>query len=221
MGRRCGPPSQGWKTFLRNHATDIAPIDLFVLTTAGFKLLYGLAIIHLGRRRLVWTSVTINPTAEWIARQINEAFPWDQAPRYLISDRDGSYGVMVERRIRAMGIRDRPTAPRSPWQNGHIERLIGSIGRECLDHVVVLGEAHLRRILRAYADYCNRRRTHLALEKDAPFGRPIRAIGQAVAIPVLGGLYHQYARMAQLVWTTDRARPVEAATVSRSPIVST
>ena len=151
MERRRGPPSQGWKTFLRNHASDIAAIDLFVLTTAGFKLLYGLAIIHLGRRRLVWTSVTINPTAEWIARQITEAFPWDQAPRYLIRDRDGSYGVMVERRIRAMGIRDRPTAPRSPWQNGHIERLIGSIGRECLDHVVVLGEAHLRRILRAYA----------------------------------------------------------------------
>ena len=117
--RRRGPPSQGWKTFLRNHAPDIAAIDLFVVPTIGFKLLYGLAIIHLERRRLVWTNVTANPTAEWIARQITEAFPWDQAPRYLIRDRDGSYDVMVERRIRAMGIRDRPTAPRSPWQNGH------------------------------------------------------------------------------------------------------
>jgi len=142
--RRRGPPSQGWKTFLRNHAPDIAAIDLFVVPTIGFKLLYGLAIILLERRRLVWTNVTANPTAEWIARQITEAFPWDQAPRYLIRDRDGSYGAIVRNRIRAMGIRDRPTAPRSPWQNGHVERLIGSIRRECLDHVMVMGEAGQR-----------------------------------------------------------------------------
>jgi transposase InsO family protein len=116
-------------------------------------------------------------------RQITEAFPWDQAPRYLIRDRDRSYGAIVRKRIRAMGIRDRPTAPRSPWQNGHIERFIGSIRRECLDHVVVLGEAHLRRIPSAYADYCNRARTHLALE-NAPLGRPVHAIGQVVATPV-------------------------------------
>ena len=125
MGRRRGPQSQRWKTFLRNHAPDIAAIDLFVVRTIGFKLLYGLAIIHLGRRRLVWTNVTANPTSEWIAHQITEAFPWDEAPRYLIRDRDNSYSVIVRKRIRAMGIRDRPTAPRSPWQNGHIERLIG------------------------------------------------------------------------------------------------
>src|SRR5216684_5034150 len=139
--RRRGPPSQGWKTFLRNHAPDIAAIDLFVMPTIGFKLLYGLVIIHLERRRLVWTNVTANPTAEWIARQLTEAFPWDQAPSYLIRDRDSSYGGIVRKRIRAMGIRDRPTAARSPWQNGYIERLIGSIRRECLDHVLVLGEA--------------------------------------------------------------------------------
>src|SRR5450755_3381369 len=149
MVRRRGPPSQAWKTFIRNHAPDIAAIDLFVVPTIDFKLLYGLAIIRLGRRRLVWTSATANPTSEWIARQITEAFPWDEAPRYLIRDRDGSYGIIVRKRIRAMGIRDRPTAPRSPWQNGHTERLIGSIRRECLDHVLILGEAHLRQILRA------------------------------------------------------------------------
>lgn len=142
MVRRRGPSSQGWKTFLRNHAPDIAAIDLFVVRTLGFRLLYGLAIIHLERRRLVWTNVTANPTSEWVALQITEAFPWDRAPSYLIRDRDRSYGVVVRKRIRAMGIRDRPTAARSPWQNGHIERLIGSIRRECLDHVLVLSEAH-------------------------------------------------------------------------------
>jgi transposase InsO family protein len=171
MERRRGPPSQGWKTFLRNHAPDIAASDPFVVPTIGFKLLYGLAIIHLERRRLIWTNVTSNPTAEWIACQITEAFPWEQAPRYLIRDRDGSYGTIVRNRLRAMGIRDRPTAPRSPWQNGHVERLIGSIRRECLDQVVVLGEVPLRRILRTYADYYNRARTHLALDKDTPLGR--------------------------------------------------
>jgi transposase InsO family protein len=149
---RCGPPSQGWKTFIRNHAPDIAAIDMFVVPTIDFKLLYGLAIIHLGRRRLVWTNVTANPTSEWIARRITEAFPWDEGPRYLIRDRDSSYGVIVRKRIRAMGIRDRPTAPRSPWQNGHTERLIGSIRRECLDHVLVLSQAHLRQLLWAYTD---------------------------------------------------------------------
>jgi transposase InsO family protein len=196
MVRRYGPPSQGWKTFLHNHAPDIAAIDLFVVPTIGLKLLYGLAIINLERRRLIWTNATTNPTAEWIARQITEAFPWEQAPCYLIRDRDSSYGAIVRSRIRAMGIRDRPIAPRSPWQNGHVERLIGSIRRECLDHVLIFGEAHLRRILRTYADYYNRARTHLALDKDAPLGRPMHATGQVVTIPLLGGLHHQYTRMA-------------------------
>src|SRR3981081_528673 len=136
------------------------------------------------------------PTSEWIARQIIEAFPWDEAPHYLIRDRDSSYGVIVRKRIRAMGIRDRPTAPRSPWQNGHTERLIGSIRRECLDHVLVMGDAHLRRILSAYADYYNRVRTHLALNKDAPLGRRAQAIGSLAAIPLLGGLHHEYVRMS-------------------------
>ena len=153
MERRRRPPSQGWKTFLRNHAPHIAAIDLFVVPTIGFKLLYGLAILRLDRRHLVWTNVTANPTAEWIARQITEAFPWDQTPRYLIRDRDCAYGSAVTQRLQAMGIRDRPIAPRSPWQNGHVGRLIGPIRRECLDHVIVFGEAHLHRILTAYATY--------------------------------------------------------------------
>ena len=196
MGRRRRPPSQGWRAFLRNHAPHVAAVDLFVVPTIGLKFLYGLVVIHLGRCRLVWTNVTANPTAEWIARQITEAFPWDQTPRYLIRDRDRAYGAVVTQRLRAMGIRDRPIAPRSPWQNGYAERVIGSIRRECLDHVIVFGEAHLRRILAAYARYYNDVRTHLALGKDAPMGRPVQSVGRIAAIPVLGGLHHHYVRMA-------------------------
>ena len=195
MERRRGPPSQGCKTFLRNHGPPITAVDLFIVPTVGFKLLYGLAILNLERRLLVFTAVTANPTAEWIACQITEAFPWDQAPRYLIRDRDSSYGAAVTRRLRAMGIRDRPAAPRSPWHNGHMERLIGSIRRECLDHVVVFGEAHLRRIRRAYAAYYNQVRTHLALGKDAPLRRPVQSVARIVSLPFLGGLHHRYVRM--------------------------
>ena len=155
MVKRHGLPSQGWRTFLRNHAPDIAAMDLFVVPTISFDLLYALVIIRLNRRALVWVNVTANPKAEWIARQITEAFPWDDAPQYLIRDRDRIYGTIVTRRLRAMGIRDKPTAPASPWQNGFAERLIGSIRRECVDHFVVLGEAHLRRTLRAYAHFYN------------------------------------------------------------------
>ena len=152
MVKRRGPPSQGWRTFLRNHAPDIAAMDLFVVPTIGFNLLYAFVVVRLDRRELVWINVTQNPTAEWIARQITEAFPWNESPRYLIRDRDRIYGEVALRRIRAMGIRDKPIAPASPWQNGFTERLIGSIRRECLDHLVILGEAHLRRILRNYAE---------------------------------------------------------------------
>jgi hypothetical protein len=155
MVKRRGPPSQGWTTFLRNHAPDIAAMDLFVVPTSGFDLLYAFVIMRLDRRDLVWINVTANPTAEWVARQITEAFPWDGAPRYMIRDRDRVYGTVVTRRLRAMGIRDKPTAPASPWQNGFAERLIGSIRRECVDHIIALGEAHLRRILKSYARYYN------------------------------------------------------------------
>jgi transposase InsO family protein len=195
MVKRLGPPSQGWRTFLRNHAPDIAAMDLFVVPTIGFDLLYALIIVRLDCRELVWINVTANPTAEWIARQITQAFPWDETPRYLIRDRDRVYGAAVTRRLRAMGIRDKPIAPGSPWQNGFAERLIGSIRRECTDHVVALGEGHLRRILQSYARYYNELRTHRSLNKDAPLHRGIESLGAIISRPILGGLHHQYCRI--------------------------
>ena len=195
MVRRRGPPSQGWRTFLRNHAPDIAAMDLFVVPTVGFDLLYAFVIIRLSRRELIWINVTAHPTAEWIARQLTEAFPWNEVPRYLMRDRDRIYGAVVMRRIRAMGIRDKPIAPASPWQNGFAERMIGSIRRECVDHLIVLGEAHLRRILRAYARYYNDIRTHRSLEKDAPVSRSVQRTGSIKSRPILGGLHHHYVRV--------------------------
>jgi transposase InsO family protein len=195
MIRRRRPPSQGWKTFLRNHAAGIASLDLFVVRTISFKLLYGLVILRHARRRLVTISVTANPTAEWIAGQVTDAFPWDEAPHHLIHDRDGAFGPAYTHRIRAMEIRDHPTAPRSPWQNGHVERLIGSIRRECLDHLVEFDEAHLRRVLKNYASYYNEVRTHLSLLKNAPDLRRPRELGSVAAISILGGLHHQYVRV--------------------------
>jgi transposase InsO family protein len=193
--KRRVPPSQGWRTFLRNHAPDIAAMDLFVVPTIGFDLLYALVIVRLDRRDLVWINVTTNPTAEWVARQITEAFPWDMAPGYMIRDRDRVYGTVVTRRLRAMGIRDKPIAPASPWQNGFAERLIGSIRRECVDHIIVLGQAHLRHILKSYARYYNETRTHLALDKDAPLSRTVKRAGRILCRPILGGLHHEYVRI--------------------------
>src|SRR5260221_171444 len=155
---------------------------------------HRLVIVQRGRRALVWINVTANPTAEWVARQITEAFPWDEAPRSLIRDRDRIYGSVVMRRLRAMGIRDKPTAPASPWQNGFAERLIGSIRRECVDHIIVLGEIHLRQILQSYARYYNDIRTHRSLDKDAPVPRQIQRIGTIKSHAILGGLHHHYAR---------------------------
>jgi transposase InsO family protein len=195
MVKRRGPPSQGWRTFLRNHAPDIAAMDLFVVPTIGFKPLYAFVIVRLDRRDLAWINVTAPPTAEWVARQITEAFPWNEAPRYMIRDRDCIYGAVVTRRLRAMGIRDQPIAPASPWQNGFVERLIGSIRRECVDHIIVLGEAHLRRILKSYARYYNATRTHLALDKDAPVSRPVQRTGVVSSLAILGGLHHHYLRV--------------------------
>jgi len=170
-------------------------MDLFVVPTIGFKLLHGFVIVRIDRRELIWINVTTNPTAEWVARQITEAFPWDTAPGYMIRDRDRIYGMVVTRRLRAMGIRDKPTAPASPWQNGFAERLIGSIRRECLDHVIVWGEPHLRRILRSYANYYDNMRTHRFLNKDAPISRSIQRIGLISSRPILGGLHHNYIRV--------------------------
>jgi transposase InsO family protein len=194
MARSGREQSQTWKTFLHNHSAGIGAMDFLIVPTAGFRLLFVLVILRHERRRLISLSVTPHPTAEWIARQITEAFPWDEAPDYLIRDRDASYGQAVTKRLAAMGIQDHPTAPRSPWQNGHAERLIGSIRRECLDHVV-FSEAHLRRILAPYARYYNELRTHLSLDKDSPGNRPIQQLGQLDAWPILGGLHHQYCRI--------------------------
>jgi transposase InsO family protein len=195
MAKGRGPSSQGWGTFVRNHAPNIAALDLFVVPTIGFNLLYVLVIVRRARRKLVWINVTPHPTAEWIAQQITEAFPWSEAPRYLIRDQDGIYGAAVTRRLRAMSIRDKPIAPGSPWQNAFAERLIGSIRRECVDHMVVLGEAHLRRVLNSYAGYYNESRIHRSLSKDAPFPRAIERLGVITSRPVLGGLHHQYCRI--------------------------
>jgi transposase InsO family protein len=195
MARGRRPPSQGWKTFLRNHADGIASIDLFVVPTISFQLLYALLILKHGRREILWLGVTTHPTAEWISRQLTEVCGWEQGPRYLVRDRDSIYGDIFIRRLRAMGIRDRPIAPRSPWQNGYCERLIGSIRRDCLDHVVVFGERHLREVLQSYATYYNQARTHLSLNKDAPVSRAVQAVGPILPLPILGGLHHQYVRI--------------------------
>lgn len=195
MVKRRGSSDQGWRTFLHNHAPEIAAMDLFVVPTIGFKMLYGFVVVRLDRRGLVWINVTTNPTAEWVARQITEAFPWNEAPRYMIRDRDCIYGAVITRRLRAMGIRDRPTAPASPWQNGIAERLIGSIRRECLNHAVIWGEAHLRRVLKSYADYYNGVRTHRSLNKDAPVSRPVQRTGVISSRAILGGLHHRYTRV--------------------------
>ena len=195
MTRKKRPPSQGWRTFLRNHADGIAAMDLFVVPTVSFRLLYCLLIMGHGRRQILWLGITPHPTAEWIANQLTEACGWGHTPRYLIRDRDGCYGNVFTCRLRSLGIRDHPTSPRSPWQNGYAERLIGSIRRECLDHVVVFGERHLRQVLWCYLDYYNEARTYISLHKDTPIHRIAQAVGRIKALPVLGGLHHQYARI--------------------------
>src|SRR5439155_21094319 len=187
------PPKDGAPSCVTIHRTS-QPWIYSLPRPLGFDLLYAFIIVRLARRDLVWINVTSHPTADWIARQITEAFPWNEAPRYLIRDRDQVYGVAVRHRLRAMGIRDKPIAAGSPGQNGFAERLIGSIRRECVDHVVALGEAHLHRVLRSYVRYYNESRTHRSLNKDAPFHRANERIGAIISRPILGGLHHRYRR---------------------------
>lgn len=187
-------PQQGWKTFLRNHAHEIAAIDMLTVWTFGCERLHALVVLGHGRRPVLYTEVTAHPTAEWLAQQMTEAFPWDTTPRFLVRDNDGAYGRVFRRRLWAMGIRDSPTMPHSPWQNGHVERVIGTFRRECLNHPIVFNAADLRRVLDAYADYYNNDRTHLAIGKDAPHSRAVEAKGVIVSRPVLGGLHHRYSR---------------------------
>jgi putative transposase len=198
MVRRHGPPSPTWRTFLHNQIDGIAAIDLFVVVTAAFRLLYVSVFLGHARRKILHLNVTQHPTAGWLFRQITEAFPWDTAPRYLLRDRDTSYGGCFQQRARVMGIKEVVTAPRSPWQNAYVERVIGSIRRECLDHVLVINERHLRSVLFSYFDYYHRSRTHLSLDKDCPDARPIQPpkSGKLIAIPQVGGLHQRYERIA-------------------------
>jgi transposase InsO family protein len=195
MVRGGTPPSQTWKTFLQNHAEAIAAIDMCVVPTLTFDRLFAVLVLGHGRRQLLWFEVTRHPTAEWLARQITEAFPWTSAPTYLVRDNDRTYGHAFTSRVRAMGIHDRPISSRSPWQNGYMERLIGTLRRECLDRMLMFGEPHLRRVLASYAAYYNQVRTHLALQKDAPLHRAVQRSGVIVTIPILAGLHHQYVRI--------------------------
>jgi transposase InsO family protein len=191
MVRGQKPPSQTWTTFLRSHADAIAAIDLCVVPTATFERLFAFLVIGHGRRQLLWFAVTRHPTAEWLAQQMVEAFPWNTAPAYLVRDNDAAYGQVFTRRVRRMGIRDRPTSPRSPWQNAYAERLIGTLRRDCLDHVLIFGAPHLRQTLATYFSYYNETRTHLSLDKDAPVGRAVQRYGTIVATPILYGLHHR------------------------------
>jgi putative transposase len=187
-----------WRTFLSNQIDRIAAIDMFVVITAGFRLLYVSVIPSHARRKILHLNVTQHPTAGWLSRQITEAFPWDTAPRYLLRDRDASYGSDFRNRVETMGITEVVTAPRSPWQNPYVERVIGSIRRECLDHIVIFNERHLRRVLNSYRDYYHRSRTHLSLQKDCPDPRPVQSENWAkvIAIEEVGGLHHRYERLA-------------------------
>src|ERR1700730_12255796 len=198
MVRRIGTPSPTWRSFLRNEAIGIAAIDMFVAVSASFRLLYVMIILAHERRKIVRFDVTQHPTAAWLSQQLIEAFPWETAPSFLLRDRDASYGSVFSKRVAAMGISEVVTAPRSPSQNAHVERVIGSIRRECLDHVVIFSERHLRRVLSYYVEYYHRTRTHLALNKDCPEPRPIQphTIGRVVAIRQVGGLHHRYERLA-------------------------
>jgi putative transposase len=194
-GRR--PLSPTWRTFLANHVTQLTAADFFMVPTATYRFLFVLVLLAHDRRRIVHIAVTANPMAAWTAQQLREAFPWDGAPRYLLRDRDHAFdGVGVT--ARAMGMQEVLTAPGAPWQNAYVERFIGSVRRECLDHVIVLSAAGLRRLVKDYVEYYNSSRTHLAIEKDAPAPRPIAPppAGRVIAIPQVGGLHHRYERRA-------------------------
>ena len=196
--RRRIPPSQTWRTFLTNHVRDLVSLDFFTVPTARLRVLFVLIVLAHQRRCVVHFNVTEHPTAAWTAQQIVDAFPDESAPSYLLRDRDSVYGHAFRQRVKGMGIAEVLTAPHSPWQNPFAERLIGSIRRECLNHVFVLGELHLRRILTRYFAYYHRARTHLSLDKDAPDGRPIEPpeLGMVIQIPEVGGLHHRYLRQA-------------------------
>ena len=192
------PPSPTWKAFLNNPVRDLVAIDFFVVPTVRNKVLFVLVVLAHQRRRVVHFNVTEHPTARWTGQQIIEAFPWDTAPKYLLRDRDAIYGSQFQKRVKSMGIEEVLSAPRSPWQNAFVERVIGSIRRDCLDHVVVLNDRHLKRILTSYFNYYHCWRTHLSLGMDSPESRSVQSpeLGKVVQFPEVGGLHHHYERVA-------------------------
>jgi transposase InsO family protein len=198
MVRSRKPPSQTWRTFLENHLQQLVSIDFFTVPTIRFQVLYVFLVLAHDRRRILHFNVTAHPTAEWTGQQLREAFPFDQLPRYLLRDRDTIFGDEFRRAVSDMGIQEVLSTPRSPWQRAYVERVVGSIRRECLDHVIVFDESSLRRILRSYFDYYHRSRTHLALGKDSPEPRSIQSaeMGRVVSSPQVGGLHHRYERRA-------------------------
>jgi transposase InsO family protein len=198
MVRARKPPSQTWRTFLENHLKQLVSIDFFTVPTLRFQVLYVFLVLAHDRRRILHFNVTAHPTAEWTGQQLRETFPFDQLPRYLLRDRDAIFGHDFREQVRDMGIQEVLSTPRSPWQRAYVERVIGSIRRECLDHVIVFHEASLRRTLNLYFDYYHRSRTHLSLGKDPPEPRPVQlpAMGSVVAVPQVGGLHHRYERQA-------------------------
>jgi transposase InsO family protein len=198
MVRQPKPPSQNWRTFLKNHVGQIAAIDFFTVPTVTFRVLYVFLVLQHDRRRVVHFNVTTSPMAPWAAQQIVEAFPFEQAPRFLLRDRDGIYAQNFRDRVEHMGIEEVLIAFRSPWQSPYVERMIGSVRRECLDHVIVLNEDHLRRILAEYFGYCHEARAHLSLDRNSPIPRAVcpPEQGGVVAKAYLGGLHHCYRRAA-------------------------
>jgi len=198
MPKRTKPPCQTWRAFLDNHVGELVSIDFFTVPTATFRVLSVLIVLAHARRRIVHFNVTEHPTAEWTAQQMVEALCDGEPPHFLIRDRDAVYGLTFRERVKALAIKEVVTAPHSPWQNPYSERVIGSLRRECLDHVIVLGEKHLRRIVRRYLSYYHGTRTHLALDKDAPEPRSVQPPekGVVIEIPEVGGLHHRYERRA-------------------------
>ena len=198
MMRHRRPPSQTWRTFLENHVKTMVSVDFFTVPTIRFQVLYVFLVLAHDRRRIVHFNVTAHPTAEWTAQQLREAFPFEQVPRYLLRDRDGIFGREFRKDVKAMGIKEVLSAPRSPWQRAYVERVIGTLRRECLDHVIVFNEASLYRHVKLFLDYYHASRTHLSLAKDAPVPRLIEGaeVGRIVAVPQVGGLNHRYERRA-------------------------
>jgi putative transposase len=195
---RPSPSDQTWKSFLQNHAQAVVAVDFFALPTATFRVLYVFLVLAHERRKILHFNITEAPSASWTAQQMVEAFPYTIAPHYLLRDRDAIYGTDFTRRVEGLGLEQKLIAPRSPWQNPMVERIIGSIRRECLDHIIVLNAQHLRQVLSDYLAYYHHDRSHRSLDQDCPFCRPVETPdqGNIVALPRLGGLHHRYTRQA-------------------------